>query len=77
MRPHRDQIVVAERARTANICVLAIKIVLRPPATRRFAIPAAQVEYERTRFFDAGSDGIPFQDNYKIGAGLLIRFGER
>jgi hypothetical protein len=29
MRPHRDQIVVAERARTANICVLAIKMVLR------------------------------------------------
>jgi hypothetical protein len=29
MRPHRDQIVVAERARTANICVLAVKMVLR------------------------------------------------
>ena len=50
MPPHRDQIVVAERARTANICVLAIKIVLRPPATRRFAIPPAQFEYGQTVF---------------------------
>jgi hypothetical protein len=45
--------------------------------SKHFAIRLAQIEYERTRFFDAGSEGIPFQDNYKIGAGLLIRFGER
>ena len=45
--------------------------------SKHFAIRLAQFEYERTRFFDAGSDGIPFQDNFKIGAGVLIRFGER
>lgn len=45
--------------------------------SKHFAIRLAQVEYERTGFFNAGTTGNPYQNNYKVGAGLLIRFGER
>jgi|HubBroStandDraft_6_1064221.scaffolds.fasta_scaffold131653_2 hypothetical protein len=45
--------------------------------SRHFAIRMAQVEYERTGFFNAGSASSPYQNNFKVGAGLLIRFGER
>ena len=45
--------------------------------SKHFAIRMAQIEYERTRFFGAGSEGIPFQDNFKIGVGVLIRLGKR
>jgi opacity protein-like surface antigen len=45
--------------------------------SKHFAIRLAQFEYERTGFFGAGSAGNPYQDNFKIGAGVLIRFGER
>ena len=45
--------------------------------SRHFAIRLGQFEYERTGFFSAGSATNPYQDNFKVGAGLLIRFGEK
>ncbi len=45
--------------------------------SRHVAIRLAQIEYERTGFFGAGSQNIPYQDNYKIGVGVLIRLGQR
>ncbi len=45
--------------------------------SRHVAIRLGEFEYERTGFFSAGTAGSPYQDNFKVGAGLLIRLGEK
>jgi opacity protein-like surface antigen len=43
----------------------------------RWAIRLADVEYERTGFFGAGSNGSPYQNNFKYSGGIVFRFGQR
>jgi opacity protein-like surface antigen len=45
--------------------------------SRHFAIRLGQFEYERTGLFSAGTANNPYQNNFKVGAGLLIRLGEK
>jgi len=42
-----------------------------------WAIRLADAEYERTGFFGAGSEGAPYQNNFKYSAGIVYRIGQR
>jgi hypothetical protein len=42
-----------------------------------YNICVLSIDRSLTACNDAGSEGIPSQDNFKVGADLLIRFGER
>ena len=45
--------------------------------TSHIAARLGQLEYERTSFFDAGSNGNPYQQNFKFSMGLIVRFGQK
>ncbi|MGH9744575.1 MAG: outer membrane beta-barrel protein [Candidatus Acidiferrales bacterium] len=42
-----------------------------------WAVRLAQVDYERTGFFGSGSQGAPYQNNFKYSAGIVYRIGQR
>ena len=43
--------------------------------TTHWAVRVAEVDYERGGFFGSGSNGAPYQNNFKYSAGVIYRFG--
>lgn len=45
--------------------------------TRHVALRLPEADFEQQRFFGAGSNGNPVQNNFKVSAGIVFRFGGR
>jgi opacity protein-like surface antigen len=45
--------------------------------TEHFGVRLVEFDYERTGMFQSFAPGTPDQNNYRIKAGILIRFGKR
>jgi outer membrane immunogenic protein len=45
--------------------------------TRHIGVRVAEFDFEQQRFFGAGSNGNPNQNNFKFSAGIVFRLGER